>query len=119
MVYMVVDFEHIRKEKPWCISYLPIRNQISNEKYDNFFNRFNLNSCIPIQTALAQCSSDFDLRVYEKKLAQRCHVSCHRISSGSLNLNYPRSRLMNVALVKDIKLINYELMINFVSREIS
>jgi len=88
-VYTIVDFEHIRIriEKSSGISYLPIRNQISNEKYNNFSSRFNLNSCIPIQTALAQGNSDFDLRVYEKKLAQCCHVSCHRISSGSLNLN--------------------------------
>ena len=60
---------------------------ITKEKYNNFSNRFNLNSCIPIQTALAQCSTDFDLRVYEEKPAQCCHVSCHILSSGSLNLN--------------------------------
>jgi len=38
MVYMIVDFEHIRigKEKSWGINYLPIRNQINNENYNNF-----------------------------------------------------------------------------------
>jgi len=65
----------------------PQGNQISNEKYNIFSNLFNLNSYIPIQTALVQSSSDFDLRVDEEKLVQYCHVSCHRLSSESLNLN--------------------------------
>jgi hypothetical protein len=62
-------------------------NYFNNEKYNNFSNLFNLNSYIPIHTALVQGSSDFDLRVDEEKLAQYCHVSCHSISLESLNLN--------------------------------